>query len=188
MQRLLETIKCLDGHCFYLSYHLARINASRQKLGLTTPLELVLTPPQKGLFRCRLIYADKILKIEYLPYKMKVPHSFKLVHSNISYDLKYEDRDELNALFEKAEEADEIIIIKDGFVTDTSTANLCFFDGKQWLTPRKPLLYGTTRQRLLDEKKVISADISFEDIHKYSKIAVMNAMTDFQIIENAIIR
>lgn len=188
MQALLETIKCLDGQCFNLPYHLKRINTSRQRLGFDSPLELSLTPPKKGLFRCRLVYENEILKIEYLPYEMKLPHSFKLIHTDISYDLKYEDRDELNTLVGKKEDADEIIIVKDGLVTDTSIANLCFFDAGEWLTPSKPLLNGTTRQRLLDEKKIITADIHFEKIHTYSKIAVMNAMTDFQIIENAIIR
>ena len=187
MQALLETIKCLDGHCFHLSYHIKRINTSRQKFGLLTPLDISLIPPKKGLFRCRLIYTDEILKVEYLPYVKKVPHTFKLIHSDISYDLKYENRDELNALVNTKEGSDEIIIVKDGLVTDTSIANLCFFDGQQWQTPSKPLLYGTTRQRLLDEKKIVPADISFEEIHKYSKMAVINAMTDFQIIENAII-
>jgi len=184
---LLETIKCLDGKCFHLPYHLARLNASRKKLGFNKPLKLVLKPPKKGLYRCRFIYAEDIIKIEYLPYEMRLPHSFKLIHSDIDYELKHENRKDLNKLFIQKEEADEIIIIKNGLITDTSIANLCFYDGKKWLTPTRPLLYGTTRQRLLDEKKIHTADISYTDIHKFSKIALINAMIDFQIIENAIL-
>jgi 4-amino-4-deoxychorismate lyase len=185
--RLLETIKCLDGKVYHLDYHQKRFDLSRKRLGYNNPLKLFLTPPLKGLFRCRLIYEKEIEKIEFVPYNPKEFKRFKLIHSDITYDLKYEDRDEINALMAKKEDADEIIIVKDSLLTDTSIANLCLFDGKDWLTPRSPLLNGTTRQRLLDEKKIKEADISYEDIQKFSKIAIINAMIDFHIIENAII-
>jgi len=184
---LLETIKCLDGIVFHLPYHQKRVDDSRQKLGMHSPLTLSINPPKTGMYRCRVIYEDQILDIEYIPYEPKTPKSFKLIPSKIDYALKYEDRNELNDLFAKKEEADEIIIIKNGFVTDTSIANICFYDGIQWVTPKTPLLKGTTRQRYLDEGKIHLADISAENINKFSKIALLNAMIDFHIIENAII-
>lgn len=187
MPRLLETIKCLDGKVFNLDYHQKRFDASRKKLGFKNHIRLFLTPPSKGLFRCRLVYEEEIEKIEFVPYELKEIKTFKLIHSDINYDLKYENRDEINALLQMKENADEIIIVKDSLVTDTSIANLCFYDGKDWLTPKSPLLHGTTRQRLLDEKKIKEAHISYHDLHKFSKLAVLNAMTDFRIIENAII-
>lgn len=187
MPRLLETIKCLDGKVFNLDYHQKRFDDSRKRLGYTNLLKLFLTPPPKGLFRCRLVYEEEIEKIEFVPYELKKIKSFKLIDSNITYDLKYENRDEINALLQRKEDADEIIIVKDSLLTDTSIANLCFFDGESWLTPKIPLLYGTTRQRLLDSKKIKEAHISCHDLHKFSKIAVLNAMTGFHIIENAII-
>jgi len=185
--KLLETIKCLDGSVFNLDYHQDRVNLSRSKLGFNNTLELKLNPPKNGLYRCRIIYENEIETLEYLPYHIKDIHSFKLLDSNISYKLKYENRDELNALVAKKEEADEIIIIKDGLITDTSIANLCFYDGKEWITPKTPLLKGTTRQRYLDAGKIKMADIYAKDIREYAKIATMNAMVDFYIIENAII-
>jgi len=185
--KLLETIKCLDGTAFNLGYHQKRVDRSRVKLGLNDGLELELSPPKKGLYRCRIIYEDEIEQLEYIPYQQKEIKSFKLINSTISYPLKYENRDDLNALFKQRNEADEIIIVKNGLVTDTTIANLCFFDGIQWLTPKTPLLEGTTRQRYLDTKTVKTADIYAKDLHKYSKIAMMNAMIDFYIIENVII-
>ncbi len=184
---LLETIKCLDGLSYHLDYHQRRLDYSRHCLGYTDPLVLTLTPPEQGLYRCRILYSDTIKTIEYLPYTPKEFKNFKLLHSQISYDLKYEDRSELNALLEHKQEADEIIIVKDGLITDTSISNLCFFDGKRWLTPKTPLLKGTTRQRLLDEGKVIEADIPYTQLHRFEKIGLLNAMLGFQIIENAII-
>jgi len=183
--KLLETIKCLDGIVYHLDYHQQRVNTSRKVLGFDSALQLKLDPPKEGLFRCRIIYEESIEKIEYLAYQQKKIQSFKLVHSNINYALKYEDRSELNLLM--SEDADEIIIIQNNLITDTSIANLCFYDGKEWLTPKTPLLKGTTRQRLLDEKRIKEADIQVSDIKNYEKIALINAMIDFTIIENAII-
>ncbi len=182
---LLETIKCLDGEPYHLAYHQNRVNYSRKILNYHSPLTLKLNPPKKGLYRCRIIYNEEIIKIEYLPYQYQNINVFKLVSTSIEYALKYEDLSEINALL--SHESDEIILIKKGLVTDTSIANICFFNGKEWLTPKKPLLKGTTRQRLLDEKRLIEADILATNIHKYKKIALCNAMIDFAIIENAII-
>ena len=185
--RLLETIKCLDGSVFNLDYHQDRVKSSRLQLGLNDRLDLKLSPPKSGLYRCRIIYEKEIEKIEYLPYKIKEVRRFKLLDTDISYELKYENRDEINRLFDKREEADEIILVKNGLITDTSISNLCFFNGEEWLTPKSPLLKGTTRQRYLDEKKIFLADIQEKDIKQYTKIALMNAMIDFYIIEDAII-
>ncbi len=185
--RLLETIHILDGEVLNLHYHQRRMDESRHTLGYTSPLLLKLDPPKQGEFRCRVIYEEELEKIEYIPYQKKEINRFKLVHSNIDYSLKYEDRSEIDQLFRHKCEADEIIIIKNGLVTDTSIANLCFFDGREWWTPQYPLLKGTTRQRLLDTNRIKCADIHYNEIASFSKIAVMNAMTDFTIIENAII-
>jgi len=184
---LLETIHIVDGKALNLAYHQRRFNASRHTLGYSSSLTLELDPPREGEYRCRIVYEKKIETIEYIPYQKKTPQSFKLVHSEIDYPLKYADRNEIETLFKQKGEADEIIIIKDSLVTDTSIANLCFFDGKEWVTPEQPLLKGTTRQRFLDERRIKCADINYKEIPRFSKIAVMNAMTDFTIIENAII-
>ena len=106
-----------------------------------------------------------IFCINQLPFSIQLPEisSFKIIHADIEYPLKYEDRHEINHLFGQKGDADEIIIIKNGLVTDTSIANLAFFDKGQWITPAQPLLNGTTRQRLLDENKIICADIPYEE-------------------------
>jgi len=80
------------------------------------------------------------------------------------------------------EQCDDILIIKKGLVSDTSIANIAFYDGKLWFTPKAALLKGTCRTRLLLEGKIIEKEIRVEDIKKYKKIALMNAMIDFDII------
>ena len=39
-------------------------------------------------------------------------------------------------------EQDEILITRNGLLTDTSIANIALFNGKEWHTPKHPLLKG----------------------------------------------
>jgi 4-amino-4-deoxychorismate lyase len=74
--------------------------------------------------------------------------------------------------------ADEVIIIKNGCVTDTSYTNICFFDGKEWLTPDTPLLQGTMRRYLLDKGVIREVRIRRKDIQYFKKVSLINAMME----------
>jgi len=187
---LLETIKCQDGRAQHLHYHQQRMDASLHTLGFqnTHILEQLITPPDNHLYRCRVVYDAKSITVEYIPYTPRSISTLQLIQADIlDYALKYANRKELDILFTQREDADDILIIKDGLVSDTSIANIAFFNGIQWLTPKQPLLYGTTRARLLDEKKIIEATIKPSDLVKYTEFALMNAMIGFNKIKNGII-
>jgi 4-amino-4-deoxychorismate lyase len=102
----------------------------------------------------------------------------------ISYSKKYLDRKYLDKLYENKDEFDEIIIIKNKIITDTSIANIAIFYENTWITSRNCLLQGTTRNRLIEEKKILEKDISVSMLKKASKIALMNAMIGFDIKED----
>ena len=88
-------------------------------------------------------------------------------------------RDAIQRCMSELNNGVEAVFIKEGLIADTSIANIaCKIDDK-WLTPKKPLLEGTTRARLLDEKKLILADISVEDFKRATSIAFLNALTGF---------
>jgi len=187
----LETIKAIDGELKHLEYHQKRYEGVLNSLGIKKVYNLkeLLDPPQKGLYRCRVIYTTEDVEVEYIPYQKRQIHKLKLVESDtIEYSKKYADRRELDSLFLLKGEGDEILIIKDGFVSDTSIANIAFHDGEYWFTPKTPLLQGTTRARLLEEGRIFEKDIRVEDIYTYKKIALMNAMIDFDIIAEENIR
>ena len=187
---LLETIKCQDGQAYHLQYHQARMDASLHTLGFlnTHILEQLITPPDNHLYRCRVVYDAKTITVDYIPYTKRTQSTLQLVQAHsLDYALKYANRKELDALFTQKKDADDILIIKNGLVTDTSIANIAFFDGTQWLTPKEPLLHGTTRARLLDEKKIIEAAIEPSDLVNYTEFALMNAMIGFNKIKNGII-
>ncbi|MBU0631182.1 aminotransferase class IV family protein [bacterium] len=189
-KNLLETIKIIDGEIQNLSYHQARYETSLRSLNLPAKYDLkeFITPPDKGIYRCRVIYNENDVRVEYFSYEYAPIDSLKLVTANtIEYSLKYEDRDELNTLFDMRESCDDILIVKNSLLTDTSKANIALFDGSTWYTPSQPLLYGTTRARYLDAGKIIAKPLHVNEIANFSQVAVLNAMVDFCIVKNGII-
>lgn len=182
---LLETIRIEEGQIHNLSYHQARCNKSRLKLFNRTDildLSSIIKPPQTGLYRCRILYAEELHSIEYIPYIPKEIQKLKIVSSNIEYSFKYANRDALNALLESNKDVDEVIIEKDGYLTDTTISNIAFFDGEQWFTPEKPLLEGTMRAKLIDEGFLKTKQIKKEELSNYSQVGLMNAMIGFKIL------
>ena len=187
MSLLLETIKIEDGNIENLSYHQIRFNKSRRELfNITdkTDLASFIKAPQKGLYRCRIVYNKEIHTVEYIPYIPKDIKKLKIVTSDINYNYKYTNRKELNTLLEKESGFDEIIIEKDGYLTDTTIANIAFYNGDKWFTPIQTLLDGTMRAKLLDEGFLHLKDIKREDLKNYSQIALMNSMIGFKILND----
>ncbi len=129
------------------------------------------------ILRCRLAYNQADYHIELFPYQRRTYQTFRPVICNdIDYRLKYQDRHMLNKLLAQKGEADEIIIIKQGKVTDCSIGNLIFRQGEQWFTPDSPLLKGTQRACLLQQGIVQEIPIFAEDIPKFDEIRLINAM------------
>ncbi len=185
--QLLETIKVDRGKPFFISFHNERFNRTRFDLfGIQDNFDLstIINPPDLNCYRCRIIYSEKIEKIEFIPYQNRQFKTFQIVYDDyIDYKYKYLDRSAIQKLEQFKKESDDILIIKQGFITDTSIANVAFFDGEQWITPANPLLKGTTRERLLQEGKIKSEIIELKEIKKYSKMALMNALLGFTVLE-----
>ena len=184
---LLETMKAENGEILNLPYHQERCSQSRRSLfGTqdTLDLSLLMKPPQKGLYRCRVIYDTHIRHIEYFPYIPKAIHSLRVVPSALDYSYKYADRTGFTMLLEENRDVDEIIIEKEGLLTDTTISNIAFYDGKIWVTPQTPLLYGTMRAKLLDEGFLTAKDITKEALPGYTQVALMNAMLGFKILNH----
>ena len=178
-----ETIKCEDFEIFNLEYHNKRV---ANTIGLNINLQEYIYPISNELLRCKVIYnKNEIIDVLYFPYKKREINSFKIIFDDkIEYSKKYLDREKLDEHFSNKEDCDEVIFVKNGIVTDTSIANIAIYYENSWITSKKCLLKGTTRARLIEEKKLIEKDISLEMLKNVSQIALMNAMIDFDIIEN----
>ena len=187
MSPLLESLKLKDGIVQNLSYHQNRLNRSMAELfpdakNIDLAKEIPIPENCKsGIFKIRVLYGQTIEEIEIEPYFFRSIKSLKVVHhESIDYHLKYTDRQILQELFAQRANCDDIIIVKNGLVTDSFAANLLFFDGKKWLTPKTPLLKGTKRQFLIDNGIVSEKEIREEDIRNYRKVGMINAMIDFE--------
>ena len=151
--------------------------------------EIIKAPNIKGQFRAKFVYDNNSYDIEYHPYQPKIIKTFKIIESNeIDYHLKYLDREELDCLSKQKDDCDEIIIISNGLVTDTSIANLYFWDNTEWVTPKDPLLKGTYRSKLICENKVTEREISESELLIFGRIAVSNAMIGFVEVKDYCIK
>ena len=113
-----ETIKCDDYEIFNLDYHNKRI---ANTIGLNIDLQEYIYPTSADLLRCKVIYNQyEILDVQCFAYEKREINSFKLVFDDeINYSKKYLNRDTLDKLYEKKDDCDEVIIIKNGVVTDS---------------------------------------------------------------------
>lgn len=181
---LIETIACVDGKLQNLFWHTVRVNKSRSVLFKSKTklvLDTIAIPEfaKSGHWKCRVIYNERIHGISFEPYVARKVSTLKIVESQIEYCHKYEDRTIINNLFEQRGDADEVLIIKNGLVTDTSIANVLFWNGRDWVTPDVPLLEGTMRAELISKKVVLPKRIEQNDLNKYKKLMLVNAMNPF---------
>jgi 4-amino-4-deoxychorismate lyase len=134
-----------------------------------------------GIFKVRVLYGPIVETVEIEPYHFRTIQSLRVVHhKSIDYHLKYTDRQILQELFAKRGDADDIIIVKNGLVTDAFAANLIFFDGQKWITPKSPLLKGTQRQFLLEQGIISEQEIMESDLPSFQKVGLINAMVSFE--------
>jgi 4-amino-4-deoxychorismate lyase len=185
MSLLLESI-CVHRKRFErLELHQTRMNRSRRDLlGLHDELLLTqeLTVPGNlgsGIYKCRVEYDRNIDRVEFVAYEARLIASLQIVTDDaIEYPYKLTDR----SCFErhlKSCGADDLLIVKNGLVTDTSYSNVAFLSGGEWVTPAQPLLQGTRRESLLACGMLREADIRVRDISNYQCIALLNAMLCF---------
>jgi len=132
----------------------------------------------RGVFKCRVIYDDKSFDIEFVPYIRRIVRSLAVVHdNNIDYSYKYTDRENIDILFEKRGNCDDILIVKNGMITDSSYANVVFRDSNgNWNTPSTCLLHGTRRANLLRNGLIRETEISQKDILQYVEVKLINSM------------
>lgn len=187
MSLLLESIKLQDGKFCNLFYHEQRMNRSLKILcGVQDYVELEeflnrVDPPMKGLYKCRIVYDENSREVEFIPYTPKPINTLRIVeHDRINYEFKYKERKTIDRLFELRKGCDDVLIIKRGYVTDTSYCNIVFKKGKHWYTPWSALLKGTQRQKLLEHNIIEEDDIRIEDISTFERFKLINAMLEFE--------
>ncbi len=187
MNLCLETLCVQSNLIDNVSYHDARFNETRKKLFHQTKfqsLEELISIPNNlesgRVYRCRVLYKENIEKIEFIPYEWKSIRKVKLVEipGDFDYTYKWANRSFFSKILSENAEADEVLMVKNGFITDCTIANVVLFDGKNWFTPSSPLSQGTRRAKLLSEKKIEIAEIKLDDLKNYDKLVLINTFRD----------
>jgi 4-amino-4-deoxychorismate lyase len=187
MCRLIESIKVIDRKFENISFHNQRCNEARAavwncKNKIDISHEVALPDDlSDGLYKCRILYSSQIEKTEFIPYQLPNIHSLQVIYDDtIEYPYKFEDRSRIEELFAKRKRCDDILIVKNGCVTDTSFCNILLYDGVNYFTPDTPLLNGTKRRQLISQRKIFEKKITLNDLMAFQKIFLVNAMIDLQ--------
>ena len=188
MEQYLETIRIEEGRACHLPYHNQRMNETRAHLGLSDGLDLEAVIGDVSIYqqrtRCRIVYDTEIRSVEFFPYQIRSVKTLQLVEDNqVDYGCKYANRSALNRCFAQRGACDDVLIVQNSDVTDTTIANVAFWNGETWFTPSTPLLKGTMRASLLDSHQIQEAKIRVEDLSHFSRLRLFNAMISFGEIE-----
>lgn len=185
MSRFIESIKIEDQEVFLLNLHQKRVNDTFAHFGVQGSIDLEkivkdLEIDEDGFFKLRIVYdLNKNYKTQLIPYAIAEINNFQLVENNTyDYAFKFEERKEFERMKTKAK-TEEIIIVKNNCITDTSYTNLLFLKGETWYTPTTYLLNGVMRQHLLATKKIKETEITLQNIKEFSHFQMINSMNDF---------
>lgn len=186
MCRCIESIKLQNGVFQRLKLHQKRVNKAFEicfpgkNLFNLTELLCSGTFPQEGIYKCRIVFDENQQEIEILPYIRREIKSLKLVDIQLdTSEFKPENRTEINAAFSKRANCDDVLLERNGFLTDTSYCNVAFYDGENWFTPTLPLIYGVNRAELIQTGKIIEKEIPVSELRNYKQIALFNALIEF---------
>ncbi len=180
---LFETVRIAEGIPLHLSWHQRRMDMARNEYWPGNhPIalhDLLVVPAEfsTGIVHCNIRYGAAINDITFSPYSGKIIRSLKIVYADLAdYHVKFMDRTFLETLLSMKGDCDEILIVKNGLITDTSMSNIIFYNGTAWFTPEKPLLKGTCRERLLAEGSIEEMDIHTDDLCNFTCCQLINAM------------
>lgn len=190
MSLFFETICIVQTKALRLPYHQKRVHSSLQHIKATLNIDLHkvlsqfdLTAYQKRT-RCRIDYGPTgVTQVQFLPYVPRKVEKLRLVHTHMDYAQKRCDRSELDALFAQRGDADDVLLVKEGLLTDSTIANIALQIGQSWYTPEKPLLAGTHRAALIEAGLLIPAPLRVADLQATKTIRLFNAMLQWGEIE-----
>jgi 4-amino-4-deoxychorismate lyase len=187
---LIESICIIGGKIQLLQYHNRRANLARSALydchNLIDFSNIIdIKEANHTITKCRIVYGESIVKVEYIPYALRPIDSLKIIEidENYGYKHKYLNRTKLDHYFSKKDEADDILMIQSGLVTDSYYCNVAFSKNGRWYTPKKPLLHGTKRASLINTQQIIEKEIHSKEIYGYESVRLFNAMIAFGDIE-----
>ena len=186
MSRFIESIRIANRIIENLSLHQERLDRALREHSASTKINLedhIQTDPLSDqiVYKCRVVYdLNGIVAVQYIPYNKRKVSTLGVVRDNsIDYHHKYTNRERINQLLSHSD-TDDIVIIKNGFVTDASYTNLVFYDGSEWYTSNTPLLKGVRREQLIRNGAIKERIIKETDIKSFVALRMINAMIPWE--------
>ena len=171
--------------------HEDRMNRSRRELfGCINFLHLIdfqIIPMEFNNIKtkCRVTYSESIENIEFERYPGKKISSLKIIYDDsIDYRYKFRNREALENLCAMRGNADEILIVRNGQITDTSFSNIVFLKDGIWYTPEFPLLKGTRREDYLRTDRICEKIIYPGELFEYEEARLINSMCSLEESES----
>ncbi|MDB3981579.1 aminotransferase class IV [bacterium] len=185
MYPLFESIRVEGGNVHLLQYHQKRLERSYlymfKKKCAWQLNSMIPELPKEESFKLRFLYNKDRFTFELLPYTSRKIERLKLIEIDYySYDHKFTDRSGLDNAYKLRGDCDDVLLTKNGFLTDTSYCNILLFDGTQWVTPEKPLFEGVQREFLIDQQRVIPKQIHVNDLSDFISFQLINALNPFE--------
>lgn len=185
MYPLFESLCVQDGNLLNAHWHRLRFQKAFKSLFNTSPtfdlLECIQIPQTfaQGRVKLKVLYNATERDFQFQHYKTQNIKSLRLVVTeDLDYSHKYSKREKLENLFALRDNCDDILIVRKGLITDSSYANVIFFDGSDWWTPSHPLLEGTCRARLLTQGLIKEKIIKVVDLKNFKGLKLINALRD----------
>lgn len=185
MYPLFESIRVEGGSVHLLQYHQKRLERSYlymfKKKCAWQLNSMIPELPKEGSFKLRFLYNKDRFTFELLPYTSRKIERLKLIEiDSYSYNHKFTDRSGLDNAYKLRGDCDDVLLTKNGFLTDTSYCNILLFDGSQWVTPEKPLFEGVQREFLINQQRVTPKQIHVNDLSDFISFQLINALNPFE--------
>lgn len=186
MSQFIESIRVENGEIHLLEEHQKRVHNVFSYFGRSNVILIdrtikAMNFPEKGLFKLRIEYdLEGNTTVELLPYERHIITQFQLmINNNIDYRFKYKNRTTFLEMKTQAE-AEEVIIVQNNNITDTSFSNIIFKRDDLWFVPKTYLLNGVQRQWLLKQNKIKEMDITLDNLLNFTHFKLINAMNDME--------
>jgi 4-amino-4-deoxychorismate lyase len=127
------------------------------------------------------LYDDNIVSTTFEPYAYPSIKSMAMVnvpHADFIY--KSHDKEPLLKILDFAK-TDEVVIVRNNFITNSTSSNLVFEDeeGALW-TPLHYIHSGTKREYYLKKKRITTYPIKASSIRSFTRVFLINALIDLE--------
>lgn len=187
---LFESIRIIDGKVPLLDFHQHRLNLSYSaifKKVNSHNLKECIEPFLKkhGTQKCRFIYNDRAYRIEIIDYQLIEPKriGWLRIDPNFDYSFKFLERDFFNKVREVYSDYDEIILVQNNQITDSTYCNLVVYLDGQWTLPKSYLLNGVERSRIISKYNFTIKPVSIDKFLSAKEYKLINSMRPFELVE-----